>query len=155
MPRKMAGIAMITIEASIVAIVMLSVVLESAIRRWWGSALSPPLPLLPALAGAPLPFARERPLSVLPWAAVPFDDAPFDDGPGPGGLAPEAPLRSANLDTLIHATSHQLLDRNYLSRRVLADPRSRWRTSRRAPGQRDEAVQHRAVAAGQPVVLVL
>jgi len=30
MPRKMAGIAMITIEASIVAIVMLSVVLESA-----------------------------------------------------------------------------------------------------------------------------
>jgi hypothetical protein len=30
MPRKMAGIAMITIEASIVAIVMLSVVLDSA-----------------------------------------------------------------------------------------------------------------------------
>ena len=30
MPRKMAGIAMITIEPSIVAIVMLSVVLESA-----------------------------------------------------------------------------------------------------------------------------
>ena len=30
MPRKMAGIAMITIEASIVAIVMLRVVLESA-----------------------------------------------------------------------------------------------------------------------------
>ena len=30
MPRKMAGIAMITMEVSIVAIVMLSVVLESA-----------------------------------------------------------------------------------------------------------------------------
>ena len=39
-----------------------------------------------------LPFARERPLSVLPWA-----DDPFDDGPWPGGLAPEAPLRSARL----------------------------------------------------------
>ena len=34
MPRKMAGIAMITIEASIVAIVMLSVVLDSAIHRY-------------------------------------------------------------------------------------------------------------------------
>ena len=33
MPRKMAGIAMITIEPSIVAIVMLSVVLESATHR--------------------------------------------------------------------------------------------------------------------------
>ena len=34
MPRKMAGIAMITIDASIVAIVMLSVVLDSAIHRY-------------------------------------------------------------------------------------------------------------------------
>src|ERR1700760_800791 len=34
MPRKMAGIAMITIEASIVAIVMLSVVLDSATHRY-------------------------------------------------------------------------------------------------------------------------
>ena len=34
MPRKMAGIAMITIEASIVAIVMLSVVLDSAIHLY-------------------------------------------------------------------------------------------------------------------------
>src|SRR5208282_6743033 len=33
-PRKMAGIARITIEASIVAIVMLSVVLDSAIHRY-------------------------------------------------------------------------------------------------------------------------
>jgi len=70
----------------------------------------PLLPALPAPPGLPLPFARERPLSVLPWADDPFDGGPFDDG-----LAPEAPLRSANLDTLIHATSHQLLDRNYLS----------------------------------------
>ena len=34
MPRKMAGIAMITIDASIVAIVMLSVVLDSATHRY-------------------------------------------------------------------------------------------------------------------------
>ena len=34
MPRKMAGIATITIDASIVAIVMLSVVLDSAIHRY-------------------------------------------------------------------------------------------------------------------------
>src|ERR1700750_3106304 len=34
MPRKMAGIAMITIEASIVAIVMLSVVLDRAIHLY-------------------------------------------------------------------------------------------------------------------------
>src|SRR5580704_8216983 len=34
MPRKMAGMAMITIEASIVAIVMLSVVLDSATHRY-------------------------------------------------------------------------------------------------------------------------
>src|SRR5215469_12044062 len=34
MPRKMAGIAMITMEPSIVAIVMLSVVLESAIHLY-------------------------------------------------------------------------------------------------------------------------
>src|SRR6478609_684647 len=34
MPRKMAGIAMITIEASIVAIVMLSVVLDRATHRY-------------------------------------------------------------------------------------------------------------------------
>src|SRR5256885_11073256 len=34
MPRKMAGIAMITIEASIVAIVMLRVVLDSATHRY-------------------------------------------------------------------------------------------------------------------------
>ena len=32
MPRKMAGIAMMTIEASIVAMVMLSVVFDSAIH---------------------------------------------------------------------------------------------------------------------------
>ena len=32
MPRKMAGIAMITMEASIVAIVMLSVVFDSVIH---------------------------------------------------------------------------------------------------------------------------
>jgi len=41
MPRKMAGIAMITIEASIVAIVMLRVVLERATHRYrpaFGSA---------------------------------------------------------------------------------------------------------------------
>jgi len=34
MPRKMAGIAMITIEASMVAIVMLSVVFDSAIHLY-------------------------------------------------------------------------------------------------------------------------
>ena len=34
MPRKMAGIAMITIEASMVAIVMLSVVLDRAIHLY-------------------------------------------------------------------------------------------------------------------------
>src|ERR1700691_5529313 len=34
MPRKMAGIATITIDASIVAIVMLSVVLDRAIHRY-------------------------------------------------------------------------------------------------------------------------
>jgi len=63
---------------------MLSVVLESAIHRYRGSALPLPLPwlaALPAAPGAALPFARERPLSVFPWA-----DDPFDEGPGPGGL---------------------------------------------------------------------
>ena len=87
MPRKMAGIAMITIEASIVAIVMLSVVFESAIHLYRPSVPSFPVPFLP---GAP-------------------------PGPFTTGWAPGAPLRSAFLDTLIHATSHQLLDRNYLS----------------------------------------
>src|SRR6202035_1655923 len=38
MPRKMAGIAMITIEASTVAIVMLSVVWDSAIHLYRGGA---------------------------------------------------------------------------------------------------------------------
>ena len=44
MPRKMAGIAMITIEPSIVAIVMLSVVLDSATHLYftpcWPAACS-------------------------------------------------------------------------------------------------------------------
>src|SRR5579859_2680815 len=42
MPRKMAGIAMITIEASIVAIVMLRVVLDSATHRYRSGFPSPP-----------------------------------------------------------------------------------------------------------------
>ena len=46
MPRKMAGIATITIEASIVAIVMLSVVLDSAIHRY---------------RSGPAPFSRDPP----------------------------------------------------------------------------------------------
>ncbi len=48
MPRKMAGIAMITIDASMVAIVMLSVVLDSAIHLYRPSGppgLPGPLPV--------------------------------------------------------------------------------------------------------------
>ena len=92
MPRKMAGIAMITMDASMVAIVMLSVVLDSAIHLY-----RPP--------SAP---AGECPFSVAP--------------------APRARLRSASLDTLIHATPDQLLDRNYLLGRPAvghAAPRAR------------------------------
>jgi hypothetical protein len=77
----MAGIAMITMDASMVAIVMLSVVLDSAIHLYRGLS-------------APGRASRERPFS--------------------GGSAPAAPLRSASLDTLIHASANQLLDRNYL-----------------------------------------
>src|SRR5579859_1369929 len=50
MPRKMAGIAMITIEASIVAIVMLRVVLDRATHRYRSgrpSPVTPPAPVLP------------------------------------------------------------------------------------------------------------
>src|SRR5438132_10472359 len=47
MPRKMAGIAMITIEASIVAIVMLSVVLDRAIHLYLPGR--PPFPVEPAV----------------------------------------------------------------------------------------------------------
>jgi len=50
MPRKMAGIAMITIEASMVAIVMLSVVLDRAIHLYLlARGDDPPEP--PALGG--------------------------------------------------------------------------------------------------------
>ena len=41
MPRKMAGIEMITMDASIVAIVMLRVVLDSAIQRYRSGLPSP------------------------------------------------------------------------------------------------------------------
>jgi hypothetical protein len=47
MPRKIAGIEMITIEESIVAIVMLSVVFDSAIHLY----------LSPASSDPPAPFA--------------------------------------------------------------------------------------------------
>lgn len=43
MPRKMAGIEMITIEASIVAIVMLSVVFDSAIHLYLSPGAGPVL----------------------------------------------------------------------------------------------------------------
>ena len=46
MPRKMAGIAMITIEASMVAIIMLTVVFDSATHLY----LSLPAPVLPVSA---------------------------------------------------------------------------------------------------------
>src|SRR6266571_3789961 len=52
MARKMAGIAMITIEASIVAIVMLSVVLDRAIhlyRPGRSPAVPPAVPVLPVV----------------------------------------------------------------------------------------------------------
>jgi hypothetical protein len=42
MPRKIAGIEMITIEESIVAIVMLSVVFDSAIHLYLSPASSDP-----------------------------------------------------------------------------------------------------------------
>ena len=51
MPRKMAGIAMITIEASIVAIVMLRVVLDRATHRYRSGF--PPSAVLTAV---PLPL---------------------------------------------------------------------------------------------------
>src|SRR5580693_148783 len=44
MPRNMAGIAMITIDASIVAIVMLSVVLDRAIHLYRSDRGSPDVP---------------------------------------------------------------------------------------------------------------
>ncbi len=55
MPRKMAGIAMITIDASMVAIVTLSVVLDSATHLYRPPAdPAPPAPVLaaPVLAAA-------------------------------------------------------------------------------------------------------
>jgi hypothetical protein len=44
MPRNMAGIAMITMDASIVAIVMLSVVLDRAIHLYRSDRGSPDVP---------------------------------------------------------------------------------------------------------------
>ena len=53
MPRKMAGIAIITIDASMVAIVMLSVVLDKAIHRYLSGGVAPP----PGPPGVPwVPF---------------------------------------------------------------------------------------------------
>src|SRR5579875_1682988 len=56
MPRKMAGIEMITIDASIVAIVMLSVVLDSAIHLYL-----PGRPAAPPACVAPDPFTWPAP----------------------------------------------------------------------------------------------
>src|SRR5579859_6876358 len=63
MPRKMAGIAMITIEASIVAIVMLRVVLDRATHRYRSGRPSPVPPPAPVLPDVPFrcPYSTLRP----------------------------------------------------------------------------------------------
>src|ERR1700760_1975782 len=53
MPRKMAGIAMMTIEASIVAIVMLKVVLDSATHRYRSGLPSAPPTAVPSPSDVP------------------------------------------------------------------------------------------------------
>src|SRR6266487_2240465 len=61
MPRKMAGIAMITIDVSIVAIIMLSVVFERATHLY----------LPPSASGSAAPTARTLArLRILPGSAA-------------------------------------------------------------------------------------
>src|SRR5512142_114445 len=91
MPRKMAGIAMITIEASIVAIVMLSVVLDRATHRYRSGR---PVPASPSALPAP--------------PGVPFAD-PF--------RCPDPTLRR----TLTQSTANHLLNGNYISGLVSGD----------------------------------
>jgi hypothetical protein len=82
----MAGIAMITIEASIVAIVMLSVVLDSAIQRY---------------------------RSGFPLADALLTDALLaDDGAGTPDARFTLP-ESAPSRTLTQSTANHLLDSNY------------------------------------------
>src|SRR5271165_3148304 len=92
MPRKMAGIAMITIDASIVAIVMLSVVLDRAIHRYLSGRCAGPEGRPP---GAPWSRGGSIP-PVPPW--VPF-------------TWPESTL----CRTFTQSTAKHLLDSNYLS----------------------------------------
>jgi hypothetical protein len=87
----MAGIAMITIEASIVAIVMLSVVLDSAIQRY--------------RSGFPLADA------LLPDALL-TDALLTDDGAGTPDARFTLP-ESAPSRTLTQSTANHLLDSNY------------------------------------------
>src|SRR5260370_34097572 len=75
MPRKMAGIATITIDASIVAIVMLSVVLDRATHLY--------------LSGRPPPADRAGP-GGLCW---PRRGTPPPPPAPPGGLPPPPPPR--------------------------------------------------------------
>src|ERR1039457_2117920 len=74
MPRKIAGIAMMTMEASIVAMVMLSVVLDRAIHLYRSPRPAPPaLDCLSAEApaGPPLATAAFAPLRLLLSAPLP------------------------------------------------------------------------------------
>ena len=93
MPRKMAGIAMITIEASIVAIVMLSVVLDSATHRYRSARLPSP--------------SRPPGLSPLPRPSCPF---------------PPCPARCCTVlhRTIINPTANKLLARNYLPKATIS-----------------------------------
>jgi hypothetical protein len=92
----MAGIAMITIEASIVAIVMLSVVLDSAIQRYRSGF---------RLADALLTDA-------LLTDALLTDALLTDDGAGTPDARFTLP-ESAPSRTLTQSTANHLLDSNY------------------------------------------
>src|ERR1039457_7398453 len=102
MPRKMAGIAMITMEASIVAIVMLRVVLERAthLSRSPGGRCPEP-------SGAAAPGAPPLPCLVAP--------------------APWAPVWSAIFRTMIDPTVDKLFNQNYLTVRRLRSVRHQVR----------------------------
>src|SRR5450432_90637 len=100
MPRKMAGIEMMTMDASIVAIVTDRVVFDRAIHLYRPPSSTPPSSMP---SSAALRSAAPEPPAAVPPAAVPLSTG-----------RPAACRRSEIPRTVTQLIPRQLLDGNYL-----------------------------------------